>query len=462
MSPILCCCRQPTPSKQGPAIDYDCAAVCIKKDGWNPVCVADGRDRAAGVGTLYANACTWSQCASTAQFGPVPSYAYLPLKCGSAVGCSLMGESGRRPAAAPAPARKAPAQSAVSASTSTSGGTRSAANTGVAALASLALAVLVLLAQETCGGAMASDEELRQIFDSLDKDHNGRLEVAELQAAAAGARRAQAALEELGLPSGASYIRDLLGQYDRNTDKEVSFEEFQRYVKTKEAAIAAAFRRMDVDGDGQLDAGEVLQAVRGALRWRALCAETRLPLGRHERTAPTPHSPQPPPPQPTHPAPVSAALGMAATADEAERMVALLDRNGDRRIDQGEFRRFVVLLPGGVAGAVSRTVAAPLERLRRGGTIMMADKSAMHLGPVVKRMWSEGGLRGLFKGNFATLVKVFPNNAIQYAVYDGCKDLMLLRSGDHTTDLDSSQKVVAGLLASAAACTATYPLEALR
>lgn len=48
-------------------------------------------------------------------------------------------------------------------------------------------------------------------------------------------------------------------------------------------------------------------------------------------------------------------------------------------------------------------MVAPLERLR---TIMMADRSATRLGPVLGRMWAEGGMWGLFRGNLASVVKV--------------------------------------------------------
>lgn len=68
-------------------------------------------------------------------------------------------------------------------------------------------------------------------------------------------------------------------------------------------------------------------------------------------------------------------------------------------------------MAGGVAGAVSRTAVAPLERLRyatqdlliafniscSSRTIMMADPTANKLLPTMRRMWHDGGLGGLFR-----------------------------------------------------------------
>ena len=70
-------------------------------------------------------------------------------------------------------------------------------------------------------------------------------------------------------------------------------------------------------------------------------------------------------------------------------------------------------LAGGLAGAVSRTVTAPLERLR---TMMMADAANARLAPTQRKMWASGGLLGLWRGNLASVVKIVPQSAIQFAV----------------------------------------------
>lgn len=48
--------------------------------------------------------------------------------------------------------------------------------------------------------------------------------------------------------------------------------------------------------------------------------------------------------------------------------------------------------------------------------MMMADYSNRTLLGTAKKMWRSGGLRGLWRGNLVSVVKVVPQSAIQYAV----------------------------------------------
>ncbi|KAL4856804.1 Calcium-binding mitochondrial carrier protein [Chlorella vulgaris] len=288
-------------------------------------------------------------------------------------------------------------------------------------------------AAEMSQSASGDPDDLETLFAGLDSDRDGQLQREEVQAA----------LRRLGLPASQHYMGDLFSQYGGS--QSIDYKEFRRYVATKERSMRAVFSAIDADGDERLDAGEVHRAA--------------------------------------------AALGLSVAPEEADRMIALLDGDDDGKISFSEFRRFCVLLPGaqvshtnilsawvdsaswvssmeyrlghvppsqglerllagGVAGAVSRTVVAPLERLR---SIMMADRSATRLGPVLQRMWADGGLRGLFRGNLATVTKVFPSSAISFAAYDACKDVLQAYSGPGAGDLSTQQKLFAGLVAGAAA-----------
>lgn len=92
---LALCCLGPCVLARGPLFDYDCAAACTAKDGWDPVCADDGR--VSGVtGTLYPNYCTLESECTTGIDAGTAYYKYLPFDdstCSSAVGCSLLGKA---------------------------------------------------------------------------------------------------------------------------------------------------------------------------------------------------------------------------------------------------------------------------------------------------------------------------------------------------------------------------------
>jgi solute carrier family 25 phosphate transporter 23/24/25/41 len=92
----------------------------------------------------------------------------------------------------------------------------------------------------------------------------------------------------------------------------------------------------------------------------------------------------------------------------------------ERKLSAGE-ATVRKLLAGGLAGAVSKSCVAPLERLT---TIMMADAPGQGLVKSVKHMWCDGGLVGMWSGNAATLAKIFPQTAIQFAAFHTLKEVV--------------------------------------
>jgi len=79
------------------------------------------------------------------------------------------------------------------------------------------------------------------------------------------------------------------------------------------------------------------------------------------------------------------------------------------------------LLAGGLAGAVSKSAVAPLERLT---TIMMSDATSKGFMSSLQRMWRDGGFRGLYAGNAATMAKIVPQTAIQFGTFHSLKDFI--------------------------------------
>jgi solute carrier family 25 phosphate transporter 23/24/25/41 len=75
---------------------------------------------------------------------------------------------------------------------------------------------------------------------------------------------------------------------------------------------------------------------------------------------------------------------------------------------------------GGVAGAVSRTVVSPLERLKILLQIQSAGRDAYKLsvGQALGKMWREEGWRGFMRGNGTNCIRIVPYSAVQFSSYN--------------------------------------------
>ncbi|VVA23734.1 PREDICTED: mitochondrial [Prunus dulcis] len=77
------------------------------------------------------------------------------------------------------------------------------------------------------------------------------------------------------------------------------------------------------------------------------------------------------------------------------------------------------LVAGGVAGGVSRTAVAPLERLK----ILLQVQNPHNIkynGTIqgLKYIWRSEGFRGLFKGNGTNCARIVPNSAVKFFSYE--------------------------------------------
>lgn len=75
---------------------------------------------------------------------------------------------------------------------------------------------------------------------------------------------------------------------------------------------------------------------------------------------------------------------------------------------------------GGVAGAVSRTVVSPLERLKILLQVQSVGQEAYKLsvGQALGKMWKEEGWRGFMRGNGTNCVRIVPYSAVQFSSYN--------------------------------------------
>jgi len=76
-------------------------------------------------------------------------------------------------------------------------------------------------------------------------------------------------------------------------------------------------------------------------------------------------------------------------------------------------------------------------------------------------VWRSEGLAGLYKGNVANCIRVFPSSAIQFAAYAELKARIFGARGARG-DLQPHERLLAGGLAGAIAQFLTYPLDMVR
>jgi solute carrier family 25 phosphate transporter 23/24/25/41 len=86
---------------------------------------------------------------------------------------------------------------------------------------------------------------------------------------------------------------------------------------------------------------------------------------------------------------------------------------------------------GGIAGAVSRTVVSPLERLKILFQIQSAGRDAYKLsvGKGLAKMWKEEGWRGFMRGNGTNCIRIVPYSAVQFGSYNFYKRVRNQPSG---------------------------------
>jgi hypothetical protein len=75
---------------------------------------------------------------------------------------------------------------------------------------------------------------------------------------------------------------------------------------------------------------------------------------------------------------------------------------------------------GGVAGAVSRTVVSPLERLKILFQIQSVGREEYKLsvGKGLAKMWKDEGWRGFMRGNGTNCIRIVPYSAVQFGSYN--------------------------------------------
>ncbi|XP_030572302.1 calcium-binding mitochondrial carrier protein SCaMC-1-B isoform X3 [Drosophila novamexicana] len=313
----------------------------------------------------------------------------------------------------------------------------------------------------------AEDEErLERIFNQLDRDGDGKIDIHDLSAA----------LHEFGMSS-------VYAVSDKNQSGNVGFAEFLHYVREHEKNLCLQFSHLDKNRDGKVDLEELISAFKD--------------------------------------------LGLEIDIDEARKLLSRMDKDGSLNISFNEWRDFMLLAPstdihdlikfwrhstagvqgwlmslmlllggkvnpseaqlyldigedmnvpddftqkemqtglwwrhlvaGGIAGAVSRTCTAPLDRVK---VFLQVQTCKMGISECMKILLKEGGSRSMWRGNGINVLKIAPETALKFAAYEQMK--RLIRGNDSTRQMTIVERFYAGAAAGGISQTIIYPMEVLK
>lgn len=290
------------------------------------------------------------------------------------------------------------------------------------------------------------EERLGNLFKQLDVDGNGKIDIHDLSVA----------LKDSGVHQ--RYAQKFLEHSDQNKSGDVTLAEFIHYVKEHEKNLRLQFSSLDKNKDGRIDVEELMKAFNE--------------------------------------------LGVEIERNEASNLLQRMDQDGSLNISFDEWRDFLLYAPstdiislikywrhatyldigedmsvpddfsqkemitgmwwrhlvaGGVAGAVSRTCTAPLDRLKV--FLQVHGTKSIGMRSCLKHLFQEGGFWSFWRGNGINVVKIAPESAIKFMAYEQCKRVI---RGSNTRELSIYERFVAGSLAGGISQTVIYPLEVLK
>lgn len=322
------------------------------------------------------------------------------------------------------------------------------------------------------------EKRIRELFDSFDHKKKGVLDPESIRK---GLRKLH------HLPAREKYANELFKKCDTSHDGLIQWDEFKAFVDEKEIELWELFCEIDKSGDMILQRDELQSALEKA--------------------------------------------GIKVTKNDFNAFIDAIDRNNDGVIEFDEWRDFLLLLPrdmciseiygfyraksqltsdadvsiqhedtstsgsivplptkdslmyllaGGLAGAISRSVTAPFDRLKV-HLITQTEASAatravkeLHparaftsglkaLGNAISTLYQKGGLRTFYVGNGLNIVKIFPESAIKFLTYESSKRIIAKAQGlKDQEDIGGGARFMAGGVSGITSQFAIYPLETLK
>ncbi|KAJ1569915.1 hypothetical protein HK096_010199, partial [Nowakowskiella sp. JEL0078] len=318
---------------------------------------------------------------------------------------------------------------------------------------------------------------VKALFDKLDPENKGYLTADGITISiydiVRGSSPVKQSHDSLRVHSASIYATELVKVCDKTKDGRITFKEFDDFVSRKEQELWTLFQQIDISKDNAIQVSEIKESLK--------------------------------------------TTGISFSNDEIKSFVAHLDQDRDGVIDFHEFRDFLLLLPttptnlksvfqyfqnvfevdfnsdatplppqsladswhiqlkyflaGGFAGAISRTATAPLDRIR---VFLQTETSKPSLGKSrlsasqlivnsAKRIYANGGTLSFWKGNGLNVVKIVPESALKFYVFEYSKAFLADIQGHGDKDkIGMGARFFAGGAAGLSSQFLIYPLEILK
>ncbi|XP_021469828.2 solute carrier family 25 member 24, like isoform X2 [Oncorhynchus mykiss] len=289
-------------------------------------------------------------------------------------------------------------------------------------------------------------DQFRGLFVKLDKNNDGSISVEELHNE----------MKKTGIMAADQKAQTVVNNYDRNKDGRLDYDEFLSYMSDREKKWRIHFMALDKNKCGVIGQEEIIDLFKE--------------------------------------------LGVNISKPNAKRIIQMMDEDSSMTVDWGEFLQHVILNPAenlgelvtswkhtlvfdvgesrtmplelppdlsagsgewrsfvlaaGLADAVSRTLTAPIDRLKTQLQVYGSKASSQGF-----RELKAGGVRSMWQGNAVNVLKGTPQSTLQCLIYAQMK---VYTQRWQQESLSVQQRFGLGCVSGAVAHAVFYPLEVLK
>ncbi|CAJ0915388.1 unnamed protein product, partial [Mesorhabditis belari] len=294
------------------------------------------------------------------------------------------------------------------------------------------------------------EKRLRELYDRLDMDNDGTIDIRDLTMAL-----------KHEMPHIPSRMAPLLMQKMAadSSNSSVDFGDFAKYVIDHEERLEKVFSDLDQNKDGYIDVQEI----------QIYCDTQGVPIS-DQRAADIVQ-------QMAQTGNVNLQefqdyMLLYPSSDPKEiaqfwRHNLIFDIGEDSQLPedftQEEIQSGVWwrhLVAGAVAGCMSRTSTAPLDRIKVYLQVHASRQNPLNLFSAIRLLYAEGGIRSFWRGNGINVVKIAPESAIKFMAYEQFKRWIQEYKGSN--ELTIYERLFAGSCAGVMSQTTIYPMEVLK